>query len=88
MPYVEEVKVVKLNKNQQFLKDIDNLLRMQSNSAGEVARLHAARVDVASRMTAEEIAIYEATRAEVAFDAKKMAADIAEMEMNRDKNPI
>ena len=90
--FKEEVVRKTLNQNQEFLRNIDSLIRTRSSNPGEVERLKWARKDVESRMTAAEIAEYEATRGGVALtkaeqDAK-WAADMAEMEQNRDSNSI
>ncbi len=86
--FEEEVVKKKLSKDQEFLRDIDTLLRTRNESPLEVERLQMARKDVASRLTAEEIAEYEATRGVQKFDAAQLAEDLKEMEFNRDKNSI
>jgi len=82
-----------LNQNQEWLRNIDSLIRTRSGNPGEVARLQAAHADVKTRMSAEEIAEYEATLsgASTMTQAEKDAkwkAEMAEMEQNRDSNSI
>lgn len=80
---------IKLNQNQQFLKDIDTMLRTRGESPWEVERLNMARTDVVSRMTPDEVAQYENTRKVTGgFDAAKLAEDLKEMDQNKDKNSI
>lgn len=86
--FENETKTVKLSQNQEFLRDIDVALRTRADSPWEVERLNMARKDVASRLTVEEIAEYEASRGVQAFDADKLAADLKEMDQNKDKNSI
>ena len=90
--FKDEVVRKTLNQNQEWLRDIDSLIRTRSGNPGEVARLQWARKDVESRMSATEIAEYEATRGgdtltQAQKDAK-WAAEMADMEQNRDSNSI
>jgi hypothetical protein len=80
--------------NHSNLRRIDMRLRMlsaQSPGSSELARMQAAREDVLSRMSAEEVAAYEKavnpakTRAQLAAEAE---AERVAMEANRDKPAI
>lgn len=87
--FAEEEKRIVLNKNQEFLRDIDTLLWTKRDSPREVARLTAAREDVLSRLTEKEIAEYNSSRkTNTGFNAAQLAADLKEMELNKDKNSI
>lgn len=87
----KEEKVRKiLNKNQEWLRNINSLIRTRSSNPGEVERLKAAKEDVESRLTLEEIReCYDNT--DHLTQAEKdaiWAAEIAEMENNKDSNSI
>jgi hypothetical protein len=83
-----------LNAEQTYLKRIDMRIRSltgQQPGSTELARMHAAREDVLSRMSSEDLASYEKamnplkSRAELAAEAK--AEELA-MAANRDKPAI
>jgi len=83
----ESVKIV-LNKNQQFLKDVDSAIKRAHGNDRELIRLSAARKDVIGRLTTEEIEEYNKSLISHGISADQMAKDLAEMEMNREKNSI
>ena len=83
-----------LNAEQNNLRRIDvrlKMLSMEASSSSELARMEAAREDVLTRISPQELAAYEKTmnraktRAEVAAEAE---AERVAMEGNRDKPPI
>jgi len=80
--------------NQSNLRRIDMRLRtlsVQAPGSSELARMQAAREDVLSRISPEELAAYEKavnptkTRAQIAAEAE---AERIAMEANRDKPAI
>jgi hypothetical protein len=80
--------------NQSYLRRIDARIRTlsaQSPGSSELARMQAAREDVLTRTSPEELAAYEKavnatkTRAEIAAEAED---ERIAMEANRDKPPI
>ena len=83
-----------LSAEQQYLRRIDsriNMLSGQAPGSSELARMQAAREDVASRMSPQELAAYEKavnpakTREQLAAEAE---AERVAMEANRDKPAI
>ncbi len=83
-----------LNTEQTYLRRIDmriSYLAAQHPGSSELARMQAAREDVLSRMSSEDLASYQKamnphkSRAELAAEAK--AEELA-MEANRDKPAI
>jgi hypothetical protein len=79
---------------QNNLRRIDMRLRMlatHSPGSSELARMQAAREDVLTRITPEELAAYEKAMNPTKSRAQIAAEDEAEriaMEANRDKPPI
>jgi hypothetical protein len=83
-----------LNTEQSYLRRIDmriKMLSVQAPGSSELARMEAAREDVASRMSSEELAAYEKSvnppksRAEIAAEAE---AERVAMEANRERPAI
>jgi hypothetical protein len=83
-----------LNADQQYLRRIDMRIKMLSGQApgsSELARMKAAREDVLSRISAQDLAAYEKavnsskSREELAEEAE---AERVAMEANRDKPAI
>lgn len=83
-----------LNTEQNYLRRIDmriKLLSVQAPGSSELARMQAAREDVLSRISPEELAAYEKavnpakSRQELAAEAE---AERVAMEANRDKPAI
>ncbi len=83
-----------LNENQNFLRRIDTRIRTlsaQEPGSSELARLEAAREDVLTRISPQELAAYEKavnpakTREQLAAEAE---SERIAMEANRDKPAI
>jgi hypothetical protein len=83
-----------LNTEQTYLRRIDSRIAMLSHEpagAAELARMQAAREDVASRMSPEDLKAYEKatntakTREQIKAEAE---AERVAMEANRDKPAI
>ena len=83
-----------LNAEQTYLRRIDARIKNLSNEAPgstEMARMKAARADVAGRMSKEDLAAYDKatnvtkTKAQLAAEAE---AERVAMEANRDKPAI
>jgi hypothetical protein len=83
-----------LNTEQNYLRRIDMRIKnltVEAPGSSELARMHAAREDVLTRISPQELAAYEKavnsakSREELAAEAE---AERVAMEANRDKPPI